>query len=126
MEKKGRPLVWGVGGGPGRHPPLWPAETREDRGGTKAMLQNKLMRRAGLAASSVVVLGLTLSGCAQQGNFAAASTAADDICRPQRLALDDSQQFFAGDIVKGALIGAAGAALTGYLLRGDRRSAAPG
>ncbi|MBI3516677.1 MAG: hypothetical protein HY060_21820 [Proteobacteria bacterium] len=90
------------------------------------MLQNKLMLRAGLAASSVVVLGLTLSGCAQQGGYAAASTAADDVCRPQRLALDDSQQFFAGDIVKGALIGAAGGALTGLLLGGDGRSAALG
>jgi hypothetical protein len=92
------------------------------------MLQNKLMLRTGLAASSIVVIGLTLSGCAQPGGggLAAASTSADDVCRTQRLALDDSQQFFAGDIVKGALIGAAGGALTGFLLGGDGRSAALG
>jgi hypothetical protein len=92
------------------------------------MLQNKLMRRTGLGASSIVVLGLALSGCAQQGggHIAAASTAADDVCRPQRLALDESQAFFAGDIVKGALVGAAGGALTGFLLGGDARGAAFG
>src|SRR5437879_8922092 len=90
------------------------------------MLQNTSMRRTGFVASSLVVLGLSLSGCAQQGGIAASSTSSDDVCRPQRLALDDSQQFFAGDIVKGALIGAAGGALTGFLLGGDGRSAALG
>ncbi|MBI1778762.1 MAG: hypothetical protein HYR63_25750 [Proteobacteria bacterium] len=82
------------------------------------MRQGKLIFRSGLAASSLVALGLVLSSCAQQGGVAAASTAADDVCRPQRLALDDSQQFFAGDIVKGALIGAVGGALSGFIFGG--------
>src|SRR5258708_1972526 len=83
--------------------------------------------RAGLAASSIVIAGLGLAGCAQQGpGIATASTSADDVCRPQRVALDEQQQFFAGDIVKGALIGAAGGALTGFLFGGDATSAAIG
>ncbi|MEJ0070134.1 MAG: hypothetical protein WDO24_17030 [Pseudomonadota bacterium] len=95
------------------------------------MLQNKLMHRTGLttglAASWLMVLAVTLQGCAPQGGgMAAASTSADDVCRSQRLALDDSQQFFAGDIVKGALIGAAGGALGGFLLGGNGQSAAIG
>src|SRR2546430_2412392 len=53
-------------------------------------------------------------------------TASDDVCRAQRLALDDSQAYFAGDIVKGALIGAAGGALTGFLFGGNASSAAIG
>jgi hypothetical protein len=83
--------------------------------------------RTGLAASSIVIVGLSLGSCAQQGGgIATASTSSDDVCRPQRLALDDTQQFFAGDIVKGALIGAAGGALTGFLFGGDARGAAIG
>jgi hypothetical protein len=83
--------------------------------------------RTGLAASSIVIVGLSLGSCAQQGGgIATASTSSDDVCRPQRLALDDTQQFFAGDIVKGALIGAAGGALTGFLFGGSGSSAAIG
>jgi len=83
--------------------------------------------RAGLAASSIVILGLSLGSCAQQNQHIASSqTSADDVCRAQRLALDDSQAYFAGDIVKGALIGAAGGALTGFLFGGNASSAAIG
>jgi hypothetical protein len=99
---------------------------RSNSGGSR-MLQNRMMRRTGLAASSLMVLGLTLSGCAPQGgHIAAASTSADDVCRPQRLALDDSQQFFAGDIVKGVLIGSAVGALSGFAFGGNGQSAAIG
>jgi len=83
--------------------------------------------RTGLAASSIVIVGLSLGSCAQQNQHIASSqTAADDVCRAQRLALDDNQAYFAGDIVKGALIGAAGGALTGFLFGGNATSAAIG
>jgi hypothetical protein len=74
-----------------------------------------------------MVISFCLSGCAQPGGgIAASQTAADDVCRPQRLALDDSQQFFAGDIVKGALVGSAVGALSGFALGGNGQSAAFG
>src|SRR4051812_21478368 len=100
-------------------------------GGGLDMLHTRPFRpglfRTGLAASSLVIVGLSLGSCAQQGQgIATASTSSDDVCRPQRLALDDSQTFFAGDIVKGALIGAAGGALTGFLFGGSGSSAAIG
>src|SRR5271154_2519141 len=95
------------------------------------MFQNKVMRRTGvapsLAASSVMVLGLTLSGCAPQGKgMAASATSAAAVCRRHGLALGGSQQFFAGDTVKCARIGAAGGALPGFLLGGSGQSAAFG
>jgi len=93
------------------------------------MQQNRMMRRLGLG-SSMLVIGMYLSSCAQPGgggaHIAATSTTADDVCRPQRLALDDSQQFFAGDIVKGALAGAAIGALSGFAFGGSGQSAAIG
>src|SRR4051794_17624344 len=89
------------------------------------MLPSKMLRM-GLLSSSLMVLGLALSGCAKQGGLAAASTAVDDMCRGQRLALDDSQEFFAGDIFLNALIGAAGGAPSGAVVGRSSRSIAPG
>jgi len=75
-----------------------------------------------LAVAIVALLG----GCVttQEQRIGAADPA--DQCRPFVVALDSSGNFFAEDIIKGAVIGASGGAILGGILGGNVRGAAIG
>lgn len=73
----------------------------------------------------VIVLtcgALTLSGCATQSQRIGADDGSD-VCRPQRVSLDSTGNYFAEDILKGAAIGAVGGGLIGGLAGGNVRGA---
>lgn len=69
--------------------------------------------------------GLLLPGCSTQSQRLGADDGSD-VCRPQRVTLDSTGDFFGEDIVKGAAIGAVGGGLVGLLAGGNARSAAIG
>lgn len=78
---------------------------------------------------SLAAVSLALSGCMQTGpggaGISASQTSADDSCRQERLALDASQQYFAADMIKAMMAGAATGAATGLvagLLSGDTKN----
>lgn len=79
--------------------------------------------RRGVSAVAIVAL---LGGCVttQEQRIGAADPA--DQCRPFVVALDSTGNFFAEDIIKGAVIGAAGGAILGGILGGNVRGAAIG
>lgn len=81
-----------------------------------------LRTRLRQGVSAVVVVAL-LGGCVttQEQRIGAADPA--DTCRPYVVALDSTGNFFAEDIIKGALIGAVGGAVLGGLFGGGRGSA---
>jgi hypothetical protein len=74
-----------------------------------------LSRKAMLLAT---VAALALSGCTTQSERIGADDGSDR-CRPQRVALDSTGNYFAEDIIKGAAIGAVGGALIGALTGGS-------
>ncbi len=78
-----------------------------------------LSRKAILLAT---VVALALPGCTTQNERIGADDGSDR-CRPQRVALDSTGNYFAEDMVKGAAIGAAGGALLGVLSGGGVRNA---
>jgi hypothetical protein len=79
-----------------------------------------------MGISALAVAGL-LSGCAS-GAFSTQSARigtddGTDSCRQQLVALDSTGDYFGADILKGAVIGAAGGGLIGGLASGDIRGA---
>lgn len=85
------------------------------------MHASSLRTRLRQGVSALVVVAL-LGGCVttQQQRIGAADPA--DTCRPYVVALDSTGNFFAEDIIKGALIGAVGGAVLGGILGGGRGS----
>lgn len=81
-----------------------------------------LRRRLRQGVSAIVILAL-VGGCVttQEQRIGAADPA--DTCRAYVVALDSTGDFFAEDILKGALVGAVGGAILGALLGGGRGSA---
>jgi len=87
----------------------------------------QVFRARGLRQSvSLIAIVALLGGCVttQEQRIGAADPA--DQCRPFVVALDSTGNFFAEDIIKGALIGAAGGALLGGLVGRNVRGAAIG
>ncbi len=79
------------------------------------MVLKILSRKAMLLAT---IASLALPGCTTQ-NERIGSDDGSDRCRPQRVALDSTGNYFAEDIIKGAAIGAIGGALLGALTGGS-------
>lgn len=79
------------------------------------MVLKTLSRKAMLL---VTVASLALPGCTTQNERIGADDGSDR-CRPQRVALDSTGNYFAEDIIKGAAIGAVGGALLGALTGGS-------
>ncbi|MFY7960957.1 MAG: YMGG-like glycine zipper-containing protein [Elsteraceae bacterium] len=79
------------------------------------MVIRTLSKKAMLLAT---VASLALVGCTTQNERIGADDGSDR-CRPQRVALDSTGNYFAEDIVKGAAIGAVGGALIGALTGGS-------
>jgi len=79
------------------------------------MLLKTLSRKAMLLAT---VASLILPGCTTQ-NERIGSDDGSDRCRPQRVALDSTGNYFAEDMIKGAAIGAVSGALLGALTGGS-------
>ena len=79
------------------------------------MVMRTLSKKAMLLAT---VASLALVGCTTQNERIGADDGSDR-CRPQRVALDSTGNYFAEDIVKGAAIGAVGGALIGALTGGS-------
>jgi hypothetical protein len=65
----------------------------------------------------LTVAALALPGCTTQNERIGADDGSDR-CRPQRVALDSTGNFFAEDMIKGAAMGAVGGALIGALTGG--------
>jgi outer membrane lipoprotein SlyB len=87
----------------------------------------QVFRATGLRQGvSLIAVAALLGGCVttQDQRIGAADPA--DQCRPYVVALDSTGNFFAEDIMKGALIGAAGGAMLGGLLGGNFRGVAIG
>lgn len=87
----------------------------------------QVLRTTGLRQGvSLIAIVALLGGCVttQEQRIGAADPA--DQCRPYVVALDSTGDFFAEDIMKGALIGAAGGAMLGGLLGGNFRGVAIG
>jgi outer membrane lipoprotein SlyB len=78
--------------------------------------------RAMAAGSALLLLG----GCVTTQSGRIGADDGTDSCRPQLVALDSTGNFFAEDIIKGAVIGAVGGALIGGLASGSWRGAAAG
>lgn len=66
----------------------------------------------------LTVAALALPGCTTQNERIGADDGTDR-CRPQRIALDSTGNYFAEDILKGAAVGALGGALIGALSGGS-------
>lgn len=84
------------------------------------------LRHKSFRATAVVCAGIMLSACVttQAGRIGADD--GSDNCRPQLVALDSTGNFFAEDIIKGAVIGAVAGGLIGGLASGNWRGAAIG
>lgn len=82
----------------------------------------RLARR--IAGASVIV-SLALTGCTTQEGRIGADDGSDP-CRPYRVALDSTGDYFGQNIAVGAVIGALGGALAGYAAGGNARAAAIG
>jgi hypothetical protein len=65
---------------------------------------------------------MPLPGCSTQSQRLGADDGSD-VCRPQRVALDSTGDYFGEDIVKGAALGAIGGGLIGALATGNARGA---
>lgn len=84
-----------------------------------------LLRRAlRLPFTLFICLALLLPGCAGMGGGEADDP--NDVCRPERVALRSTGQFFAQDIIEGAAVGAVAGGLIGLVAGGNARSAALG
>jgi hypothetical protein len=71
----------------------------------------------------VVALALCLTqGCTAQTDRIGRDDGTD-VCRPQRVALDETGNYFAQDVIAGAVVGAAAGGLVGLLAGRDTRSA---
>lgn len=83
------------------------------------------MRKTGLANGFCIIAtaaSLMVPGCATQGQRIG-SDDGSDVCRRELVALDSTGDYFAEDIVKGALIGAVGGGAIGALAGGSPRDA---
>jgi uncharacterized protein YcfJ len=79
--------------------------------------------RQGVSALAILAL---VGGCVTTQEQRIGAADPSDQCRPYVVALDSTGNFFAEDIIKGALIGAVGGALLGGLIGGSARGAAIG
>jgi len=79
--------------------------------------------RQGVSALAIAAL---LGGCVTTQEQRIGDADPSDQCRPYVVALDSTGNFFAEDIIKGAVLGAAGGAILGGLLSGSARGAAIG
>lgn len=87
----------------------------------------QIFRARGLRQGiSFVAIAALLGGCVTTQEQRIGAADPGDQCRPYVVALDSTGNFFAEDIMKGALIGAAGGALLGGLLGGNFRGVAIG
>jgi hypothetical protein len=77
-------------------------------------------------ATSLVCAGLMLAGCVTTQAGRIGPDDGTDPCRPQLVALDSTGNFFAEDILKGAVVGAVAGGLIGGLASGNWRGAAIG
>lgn len=68
---------------------------------------------------SVMVLALVLPGCVTTREDRIGVNDGSDACYQYRVALDSTGDFYAEDMLKGALVGAVAGAATGALARGD-------
>jgi uncharacterized protein YcfJ len=75
---------------------------------------------------SVLAIAALLGGCVTTQEQRIGAADPSDQCRPYVVALDSTGNFFAEDIIKGAILGAAGGAILGGLLSGSARGAAIG
>jgi hypothetical protein len=83
------------------------------------------MRPSRLCRSAIILLtctALSLPGCSTQSQRIGFDDGSD-VCRPQRVALDSTGNYFGEDIVAGAAIGAVAGGLMGALAGGNARSA---
>lgn len=83
------------------------------------------MRKTGLANGFCLIAtatSLMLPGCSTQGQRIGADDGSD-VCRRELVGLDSTGDYFAEDIVKGALIGAVGGAAIGALVGGKPKDA---
>lgn len=77
------------------------------------------------AVGALALCGLVLAGCAGTKEERV-GTDTSDACYQYRVALDATGDFFAEDIMKGAVVGAIGGAMLGLVAGGDLKSAAIG
>ncbi|MGE0723546.1 MAG: SH3 domain-containing protein [Alphaproteobacteria bacterium] len=78
-----------------------------------------------IPVATALAVALATAGCVTTEAQRIGADDGSDVCRPQRAALDQTGDFFAEDMVKGALIGAIGGAIGGALLsRGNRGTGA--
>lgn len=89
---------------------------------TSGFVPTSLGRRSVALAVSGALL---LAGCTTQSQRIGADDGSD-VCRPQRVALDSTGNYFGEDLVKGVAIGAVGGALIGGLATGNARGAIAG
>lgn len=75
---------------------------------------------------SLLAIAAMLGGCVTTQEQRIGAADPGDRCRPFVVALDSTGNFFAEDIMKGALVGAAGGAILGGLIGGNLRGAAIG
>lgn len=83
-------------------------------------------RAAFFRGTAVVCAGLMLSGCVTTQSGRIGADDGTDSCRRQLVALDSTGNFFAEDIIKGAVVGAVAGGLLGGLASGNWRGAAIG
>ena len=67
---------------------------------------------------TAMAVALSTVGCVTTEAQRIGADDGTDVCRPQRVALDQTGDFFGEDMVKGAVIGAVGGAIAGALLGG--------
>jgi uncharacterized protein YcfJ len=79
-----------------------------------------------MRVGAVACSALLLAGCVTTQSGRIGADDGTDSCRPQLVALDSTGNFFAEDIIKGAVVGAVGGALIGGLASGSWRGAAVG
>lgn len=75
---------------------------------------------------SLLAIAALLGGCVTTQEQRIGAADPSDQCRPYVVALDSTGDFFAEDILKGAVLGAAGGALLGGIIGGNLRGAAIG
>jgi len=91
-----------------------------------AAAQRGRLRNPMFRGTAVVFAGLMLAGCVTTQAGRIGPDDGTDSCRRQLVALDSTGNFFAEDIIKGALVGAVAGGLIGGLASGNWRGAAIG
>lgn len=82
-----------------------------------------LRKRCKTGLAAVTIAALILPGCVSTQQDRIGANDGSDACYQYRVALDSTGNFYAEDMLKGALIGAATGALAGAIITGDVKGA---